>query len=189
MAKVYGPLHSDDARGKIASAMVFSGWKGIKTVRQWMKPVNVKSGEQGDNRLIVGGLGRAASMIGKDGDYHNQMKDLFLIPAAQSKQSAFVQYLRKYVMVDKTAFEAERTAYEAHTAKSSFASSATTLGLTDLSITYATTEYAFSAGLMLYEIARYAIANAFTGAPYTTALASWTNTEIAALVADLAAAV
>jgi hypothetical protein len=31
---------SVDARGKIADAMVFMGWKGLKTVRMWLKPKN-----------------------------------------------------------------------------------------------------------------------------------------------------
>jgi hypothetical protein len=31
---------SIDARGKIANAMVFMGWKGVKTVRMWLKPKN-----------------------------------------------------------------------------------------------------------------------------------------------------
>ncbi len=40
MAKVVGPLFSVDARGKVADSLVFSGWRGIKTVRRWLKPHN-----------------------------------------------------------------------------------------------------------------------------------------------------
>ena len=40
MAKVTGPLMSIDARGKLADSIVFMGWKGLNTVRQWVKPSN-----------------------------------------------------------------------------------------------------------------------------------------------------
>ena len=46
MAKVKGPLFSIDARGQIAKAMVFGGWKGIPWVREWFLPQNPNSSEQ-----------------------------------------------------------------------------------------------------------------------------------------------
>jgi hypothetical protein len=46
MAKVTGPLMSMDARGKIGNAMVFMGWKGVKTVRMWLKPKNPQTEDQ-----------------------------------------------------------------------------------------------------------------------------------------------
>ena len=46
MAKLTGPLMSIDARGKLANAMVFIGWKGLKTVRQWVKPANPNTAGQ-----------------------------------------------------------------------------------------------------------------------------------------------
>lgn len=52
MAKVRGPLYSIDARGVIADAMVFGGWKGIKWVRQQFIPQNPKTVDQVAQRLI-----------------------------------------------------------------------------------------------------------------------------------------
>lgn len=47
MAKTTAPLFSFDARGKLAGALVYSGWKGIKTVRQYVIPANPNtSGQQ-----------------------------------------------------------------------------------------------------------------------------------------------
>jgi hypothetical protein len=46
MAKVWGPIHSDDARGKLANATVFIGWRGLKTVRQYKKPANPRTENQ-----------------------------------------------------------------------------------------------------------------------------------------------
>ncbi|MDD5457488.1 MAG: hypothetical protein PHV30_10730 [Candidatus Margulisbacteria bacterium] len=43
MAKVTGPLFSVDARGKIADTIVFMGWRGLKTVRRWLKPANPRT--------------------------------------------------------------------------------------------------------------------------------------------------
>jgi hypothetical protein len=46
MAKVIGPLMSIDARGKLANAMVFMGWKGVKTVRSFVVPANPNTDAQ-----------------------------------------------------------------------------------------------------------------------------------------------
>lgn len=46
MGLVKGPLLSIDARGKIADTLVFSGWKGLKTVRAYVIPANPKSADQ-----------------------------------------------------------------------------------------------------------------------------------------------
>jgi len=52
MAKVRGPLYSIDARGQIAQAMVFGGWKGIKWVREQFIPQNPNTVLQQAIRLI-----------------------------------------------------------------------------------------------------------------------------------------
>lgn len=52
MAKVKGPLFSIDARGQIAKAMVFGGWKGIPWVREWFIPQNPNTEAQQAIRLI-----------------------------------------------------------------------------------------------------------------------------------------
>ena len=46
MAIVSGPLMSLGARGKIAGALVFSAWKGLKTARQYVVPANPRSAAQ-----------------------------------------------------------------------------------------------------------------------------------------------
>lgn len=50
MAKVKAPLLSFDARGKIADSLVYLGWKGLKTVRQYVIPANPKTGDQQQQR-------------------------------------------------------------------------------------------------------------------------------------------
>ncbi len=50
MAKVVGPLFSVDARGKLADSLVFMGWRGLKTVRQWTKPSNPNTESQKEVR-------------------------------------------------------------------------------------------------------------------------------------------
>jgi len=52
MAVVRGPLFSIDARGKIADAMVFGGWKGIPWVREYFIPQNPSTAAQAAIRLI-----------------------------------------------------------------------------------------------------------------------------------------
>lgn len=46
MAKVKGPLMSLDARGQVGKAIVFMGWKGLKTLRAHVVPANPKTTAQ-----------------------------------------------------------------------------------------------------------------------------------------------
>lgn len=52
MAKVRGPLYSIDARGVIADAMVFGGWKGIPWVREQFYPQQPRTVDQVAIRTI-----------------------------------------------------------------------------------------------------------------------------------------
>ncbi len=188
-AKVTGPLYSMGASGKIADAMVFFNWKGLNVVRQWIRPANPQSEDQGDQRLVLGGTGRAASAVKKTSEYEKQLIDLEVMPSGQTKQSYIVKKIIDTFLFDATAFEAQVTAYGAHTAKADFDSTALSLGLAEFDLDYKGTTSAFAGGLMVYLLAKLATTLAFTGAPYTTALASWTSSEITAMAGDLAAAV
>jgi hypothetical protein len=189
MAKVYGPLHSDNARGKIANALVFIGWKGIKDVRAWLKPANPKTGAQGDVRLILGGLGRACKPA--DTTKYYVYNAGLVTPSNQSWISRFVQYIRTTYMIDADAFEDQVSEYEEHSAKSAFDSNAAALGLTDFDINYKNTESPFYAGLMLYMLAKYGIdahkvnPDAFDKTPYTKDISQWTAEDVAILKEDL----
>jgi len=187
MAKVSGPLFSVEASGKFGSALVFFPWKGINVVRQLIKPANPKTGSQGDQRLILGGTGRACSVVDPTSDFKGQLDTLGLIPAGQTKQSYLVKKIIDTYMYSAVAFEAMVTEFDGHTAKADFTSNAGNLALADFDITYKSTTSPYSKGLMLYILAKLAIAVGFTGSPYTTPLASWTGTEITAFIADLAA--
>jgi len=187
MAKVTGPLYSMSASGKIANAMVFFGWKGTNVVRQWLKPANPMSAGQGNSRQILGGAGRAGSAVKQNSDYAGQLNTLGLIPGGQTKQSFIVKKMIDLFLTDATAFEAVSDEYVAHTAKADFDSTAVDLNLTTVSIAYKDTPSDFVGGLQVYLLAKLAIALNFTGAPYTTALASWTATEIDALAVDVQA--
>ncbi len=191
MAKVTGPLMSMTASGKIADTLVFFSWKGISTVRQWIVPANPQSADQGDIRLVIGGIGRAAGKCVADSAFHDKMKDLDVIPAQQTKQSYLVQYIKDNFISGKGAtmtgnFVSELAALTGHTAYTGFDAGADTLVLTDFDITYATIA-PFEKALGLYLLARASIALGFTGSPYSVALTSWTGAQIDELVAHLQA--
>jgi len=192
MAKLTGPLFSLDARGKLGKSLVFIGWKGIKTVRQWLKPANPKSANQGDIRLAIGGLGRGIGKVGVDSGIHTQLKTLELIPDQQSKQSYLIQYIKdNYLAGTAGTFTAAYVAMLAeltgHTAYSVFLSAADDLAITEFDISYASID-PFNKALGIYLIAKATIALDFTGSPYTIALASWSTANIAEFTADFAAA-
>jgi hypothetical protein len=191
MAKVTGPLFSMTASGKLGNCMVHFPWKGLAVVREWLKPANPKTADQGDIRLILGGLGRGTRIIETTSLYKDDAIDV------AGPQQTFVSALVKYVidnwMKDGTEFEAEYTAYAAHAAKTDFDDEAAAKGLVDFDVSYKGTTHIFYAGMMLYELARYAIARqnavegAFNRSPYTIALADWVLANIQAMITDLEA--
>jgi len=184
MAKVTMPLLSGSASGKIADALVFMTSKGRNIVRQFVIPANPQTTGQGDARIIMGGIGRAVGKIEKDKDFANALLALGVIPSGQSKQSYLVKFIKDTYIADASAYGTLLTTYNAHTAKADFAAAAVDLGIVAFDLDYATVE-AFPAGLGVYLIAKAAIALGFATAPYTTALASWTATEIDAMVLEM----
>ena len=181
-----------DARGKLGGCLVFMGWKGIKTVRQWLTPANPQSIGQGDIRVAIGGLGRAVAKIGLESDFHEQLKTLELIPDHQSKQSYMVQYIKdNYFAGTGATFTAAYVAMLAeltgHTAYADWTAAAASLSLVAFDLDYAGIA-PFDNALGIYLMAKAAIALEFTTTPYTLALASWTATGIAVFTGDLQAA-
>jgi len=175
------------ASGSLANAICASKWNGQQYLRSVVTPKNRKSEDQGDSRLFLGAAGRAAGKVNPGSDYAVQMDTLGRIPSGQSKQSALVKFIRDQYFDDATGYEAEVTAYEAHSAKAGFDSAAAGIGLMELAIDYCPEARSpASAGLMLYILARAAIAYEFTGSPYDTALADWTSDEVDEMVADMA---
>ena len=192
MAIVQGPLHSDDARGKFAKSIVYIGWKGIKTARQWLKPTNPKSEDQGNVRTIIGGLGRAIGKIVKSSGFHNQLIALDLIPDQQSKQSYLVQYIKDNYVAGKGAtmtgnYKSILAEFTGHAGEAAFTGAAVDLSILDFSLSYDSIA-TFDKGLGLYLLAKAAIALEFTGTPYTKTLASWTATQVNLMVADMTGA-
>jgi hypothetical protein len=118
------------------------------------------------------------------GDVNAQLATLAVIPGGQSKQSYLVKYICSHILVDGAALTAILAAYAGHTAKADFDSSAVEIGLSTMDLDYATVA-PFVGGAQLYVLAKALIAIGLTGAPFTTALASWTASEIDAFVAKL----
>lgn len=189
MAIVTGPLHSDDARGQIGKSLVFMGWKGIKTVRSWLKPANPQDPDQGDIRCLFGGTGRAVGRVKVDESYDTKLKALGVIPSAQSKQSYLVQYIKGQYFTGKGAtmkanYATALKELTGHTAYTTFSAKATAIGIVDFELSYDTVA-TYEKGLGFYLLAKAAIALGFTGSPYTKTLASWTATQIGKLASDL----
>jgi len=174
---------SIDARGKIGDAIVFSVWKGQNYVRQWLKPANPQSVAQGDQRIILGGTGRAVGKVTVAGVIASKLTTLGVMPSTQSKQSYFVKYILSHYLDSVTNYETQLAALIGHIAYTAFQAGADTLGITDFDLAYATTA-AFDRGLGVFLLAKTCQALGFTGEPYTSALTAWTGADIDLFVAD-----
>lgn len=187
MAKVTGPLYSMSASGKIGNAMVFFGWKGVNVVRQWVIPTNKMSAIQGDQRIYMGGTGRSVGEILPAKKFANQLITLNLVPSGQTKQSFLVAYILNHFLTSTTAYAAMLAALTGHTAYTAFGAGADTLGIVEFDLDYAGVA-PYNKALGLYLIAKAATTLGFTGAPYSTALASWTATQVNAMISDFTVA-
>lgn len=183
MAKVTGPLYSMSASGKLADAMVYFGWKGINVVRGWVKPANPRVGSQGDQRIMVGGTGRAVGEIKKEMAFAQQLIDLKLIPGGQTKQSFMVKYILDHYLIDATAYAAMLAELSAHTRKLEFGTAADNLGIVEFDLTYADVA-AYNKSLGLYLIAKTACALAFVGTPYVSNITTWVTADINGMAND-----
>ena len=194
MAKVFGPLHSDGATGKLANAIVFFPWKGNNVVRKWLKPTNKKSAGQGVRRVMFGGTGRACGeILPRPGvttisNFAAALINLKLIPGGQTKQSFMVDYIMSHYLTTATAFAAMLLEMTSNTTVfQALGTIANTLGLVNYEVSYDGVA-AYDKALGLYLIAKSAIALGFTVSPYTTPLASWAAADCTLFGADLTAA-
>lgn len=193
MAKVTGPLFSMGARGALGKAIVYSFWKGTNVVREWLKPANPKSGNQGDRRIILGGMGRSPKYVQSEKVYYNFCKAI--TPSGQSWISQYVRYIINTYMKSTDDYVDYIAAFALHTANTAFYSEALALGLTDFTLPYKDKVTGFGHGLQLYVLAQYACDQylldntKFNAEPYKTALASWDEAKIQLMVADFKPAV
>lgn len=187
MAKVTGPLMSISASGKIANSLVFFGWKGVNVVRSWVVPANPQSADQGDQRIMIGGSGRAVGKIQPEKAFAQQLIDLGLIPSGQTKQSYLVKYILDTYLTDATAYAAQLAACTAHTVYGAFTAAADTLTIIEFDLAYAAIA-PYNKALGLYLIAKSAIALGFTGTPYTTNITAWVTADVNGMINDFTAA-
>lgn len=184
MAKVEGPLYSMGASGKLGNAMVFFGWKGLNVVRSWVKPANPRTSNQGDQRVIVGGTGRAVGKIQAEKPFAQQLIDLKLIPGGQTKQSYLVKYIIQNYLSDATAYASALLQLTGHTAYTAFQAGASDLTITEFDLAYAAVA-PYDKALGLYLIAKAAIALGLEGTPYTTPITQWVSADVDGLVEDM----
>ncbi len=177
-------MHSDGASGQFAKAMVFAGWKGVSYVRKYVIPANPQSHDQGVQRVIMGGVGRAVGMVSVAGSFNTKLAAKAVIPAGQSKQSYLVKYILDHYLSTATLYKSELAELTGATAYTAWQTGATSLGITNFSVAYSTIA-AFDRGLGIRLLYKTAQALGFTGSAFTVTLASMTGADIDAFVATL----
>lgn len=191
MAKVTGPLFSMGARGKLGKAIVYSAWKGINVVREYLIPANPQTGPQGDRRVMMGGLGRAPKYVQVESAFEGYSKAV--APSGQSWISYFVKYIQTTYYTNVAGFDAIHDELIAHAASDNFRTEAENLGLTHFDLAYKSMANKFLDRHQLYILAKYATDQynldntKFNALPYTTALANWTLPDVVLMVADFSA--
>ena len=91
MAKLFGPLHSISAGGKIGNSIIFQTHNTRPIVRQYFKPRNTQSPLQCDGRLVFACVAQAISAVDPDRPFLQDL--LTLIPQYQT----WPTFIHKYV--------------------------------------------------------------------------------------------
>jgi len=191
MAKVTGPLFSIGARNQLGKAIVYSFWKGTNVVREYLKPANPQSGNQGDRRVMLGGLGRAPKYVQAEKVYYNHAKEV--APSGQSWISNYMKYIMVTYFTNVAGFDALYTEFDTHQNAADWVADAAALGLTSFNLAYKDMTNPFHHGLQLYCLAKFACDQynldntKFNTAPYTKTLSTWDDTDIGLMTADFAA--
>lgn len=190
MAKVVAPLGSFSASGKIGKSLVFFSHLGRNVVRGLVTPANPQTETQGNSRLLLGALGRAARGVARPSDYHNDI--IANVPSGQTWVSNMVAFISSFYGSGGSGVTALNQAYTSQSA-TNWEDQAAARGLTDLTVAYASIgEQTITAGAQLYILAQMAIAthaqfpDTFNASPYTMDLSSWTSSEVVSHVAYLA---
>ena len=189
MAKVVAPLGSFSASGKIGKSLVFFSHLGRNVVRGLVTPANPQTVGQGDSRLLLGALGRAARAVVTPSDWFNDANTV--TPSGQTWVSYMITNVINIYGKGTTGVSALQSAADA-SAATNLETAAEDVGLTDLTIAYATaTDDTLTAGAQLYAIAAHTMnikasnPDLYDRAPYDTALTSWSDSEVTAFVTDL----
>ena len=189
MAKVVAPLQSFSASGAVGKSLVFFSHLGRNVVRALVTPRNARSITQGDVRLLLGAIGRACSAVVRPANYYDDL--ITVVPAGQTWVSYMQTIVQNHFGKGNTGVAAIKAAETAST-PANWQSSATGIGLSDLTISYAnSTDQTLTAGQQLYVLAQAAFniratnPTLFNRAPYSTAFASWDDAEVTAFVTDL----
>jgi len=190
MAKVVAPLGSFSASGKIGKSLVFFSHLGRNVVRGLVTPANPQTVTQGDSRLLLGAIGRSARAVVSPSDALTDLKTV--TPAGQTWVSYMITNIINIFGSGQTGVAAIAAAKIAHSA-TNWDTQGTSVGLTDLTISYAGTVSTLDTGDQLYVVAAHAMnvkasnPALFDRAPYTTALASWDSADVVLFVADIQA--
>lgn len=189
MTKVVAPLGSFSASGKIGKSLVFFSHLGRNVVRGLVTPANPMSETQGDSRLLLGAIGRAARAVVNPSDWLSDARQV--TPSGQTWVSYMIRNIVDINGSGTTGVAALNSAVDGHSA-GNWESAAEGAGLSDLTINYATSgEQTITAGAQLYAIAQHTFnmmasnPDLFDRSPYSTALASWSSSDVADFVTDL----
>lgn len=187
MARVTGPLMSISASGKIGNAIVFSIWRGTPYVRQWLKPANPQMTDQGTQRQIMGGTGRACGKVAVTSNFNTKLFAKGVVTSGQSKQSYLVKYIMRHYLDTLTKYTNELAAVTAYSGITSWNKGADNLGVTAFTLGYgAAGAYAKALGItLLYKVAQ---ALAFTGTAYTPTLETMKTAKVHAFISKLKSA-
>lgn len=189
MSKVVAPTMGFSASGKLGKSIVYFSHLGRNVVRGLVTPANPMTEGQGQARLLLGALGRATRAVFLGSAYLTDLKTV--TPSGQTWVSNFIRRIVEFYGGGSVGVGALISAYEGHTADADFQSEAVGLGLSAVEIPYAGSPDTIVAGAQLYALAVHAMnvkasnPSLFDRAPYTTALASWGSSDVAAFAADI----
>lgn len=192
MAKVFMPLLSAQASGKLAKSMVHFYWKGLNVVRQWVIPTNPRDVNQKLVRQKLASIGKTVGAMVTPCTALAAGCSLYqsLVAATPANMIWNAYFVKKSLEDLKT--EANFTALSAAVAAAdsidTWQAQAAALGLTTLTGVYYATAITPEMQLAMAAYAAHKLSLSGTTSAYTTYPSNWVTAEIIDFATDFVTA-
>lgn len=188
MAKVYMPLLSAQASGKLAKSMVHFYWKGRNVVRQWVIPTNPRDVNQQIIRQKLAGMGRNLAAVttpetGLPAGSYLYQRLVAVTPANQIWNAYFVKAALDHVKTDAN-FTALSAAIAGTDVVTTWQAQAVALGFATLTGDQYATAITPEMQLAMGAYAAYALNISGTTDIYSTYPSNWNHATIINLACD-----
>lgn len=189
MAKVYMPLMSARASGKIAKSMVHFYWKGLNVVRNWVIPTNPRDIDQKVIRQKLAAMGKNLKVISRATATHPNGSKMYsllkaIAPANMIWNANFVKKTLADMKTDSNFVALSSALFGCTSTVNVWKENATTLGMAELTGAAYATSISPELQLFMGAYAAYKLNLSSDTDVYSTYPSNWATAVISDFATD-----